>query len=164
MPNNTVKKIKGFTLIEILIVISIMAVLATVFINVSTINTKKARDAQRKAELKQYQNALELYANKNNGFYPSRITGTGTQASSTLCSDLALTACAQDPSYPKDNTFNYLYQSDGTGTGTAVGTKYVLWDKLEAISPTTYWVYCSNGKSGQITVGIPPVTGICPLP
>lgn len=153
---------KGFTLIEVLIVIAIIAILGTLFINVSTISTKKARDASRMSSLKQYQNALELFANKNNGFYPSRGT---TQASTTLCvTDLKLTGCSEDPKNSSDATFVYDYQSDGSGGGVIDGTQYVLWDKLEAITPTAYWVYCSNGKAGQVSPWAPPTGGICPLP
>lgn len=154
---------RGFTLIEILIVLSIIAILATVFINVSTISTKKARDGRRLAELKQYQNALEIFANKNNGFYPSR-TGTTVRASVTTCADVGQTGCPEDPKYPTAN-FVYYYQSDGDNSGGANGTKYVMWDKLEAPTIVTYQVVCSNGKSGQlIAATLTPSGGTCPLP
>ena len=51
----------GFTLIELLIVLSIMGVLATLGFQSFTASQKKARDAQRKSDLNQIQEALELY-------------------------------------------------------------------------------------------------------
>lgn len=52
---------KGFTLIELLVVIGIMAmVIAALFPNFMGAR-QRARDNQRKSDLKQIQNALELY-------------------------------------------------------------------------------------------------------
>ncbi len=61
---------KAFTLIELLIVIAIIAILATlIFVNVASAR-KKARDVKRKADLKNLQTALEMY-NEANGSYPT---------------------------------------------------------------------------------------------
>ena len=71
MKNNY--KQKGFTLIELLVVIGIIAVLtamATFNFNQSRI---RARDIQRKNDLKQLQSALELYKN-DAGMYPAGTT------------------------------------------------------------------------------------------
>lgn len=51
----------GFTLIELLVVISIIGILSALLMaNFSSIR-ERARDAQRKSDLKQIQKALELY-------------------------------------------------------------------------------------------------------
>jgi prepilin-type N-terminal cleavage/methylation domain-containing protein len=61
MPKN-----KGFTLVELLIVVAIIAIL-TGMLTVNLADAReRARDAQRKADLKQIQNALELYKNDQN--------------------------------------------------------------------------------------------------
>lgn len=61
---------KGFTLIELIVAISIIAVVATtVYVNIRG-NQAVARDARRKADLKTLQTALELYYTKN-ASYPS---------------------------------------------------------------------------------------------
>jgi len=54
---------KGFTLIEILVVISIIGILTTLIM--ANLNTarERARDAQRKSDLKSIQTALGLYYN-----------------------------------------------------------------------------------------------------
>ncbi len=62
---------KGFTLVELLVVIAIIGLLAGIAV-VSVNSTRaKARDARRIADIKQMQNALELYNNTKNGQYPS---------------------------------------------------------------------------------------------
>jgi len=62
---------KGFTLLELLIVISIIGVL-TAFSLASYITAqKKTRDSRRIGELKAIQQALEQYNADNNGIYPT---------------------------------------------------------------------------------------------
>lgn len=145
---------EGFTLIELLVVISIIGVLASLAIVSYTSSQKQVRDTQRKSDLKQYQTALEAYANKNGSFYPSRPQASDT--STTLCFDLALTNCQKDP---KDPTYTYSYISDGTGGGMGVATKFVLWATLE--NTTGFWIVCSNGKNAVNVAA--PTTSSCPI-
>ncbi len=152
---------KGFTLIELLMVFAIIAVVATFFITYSTGGTKKARDAKRESDIKQYQNSLEIFAAKNSTLYPSQTTAAGVQASTTLCQNLTLTSCPEDPINSSNSSYMYRYQSDGSGSGTVNATKYVLWTQFEAISG--YWVICSNGKVGQLA-SVTVTGGTCPLP
>ena len=156
------KKNFGFTLVELLVVISVIGILASIVLVSFTGSQKQARDTQRKSDLKQYQLALENFASKSGGLYAQRPTTSS--ADTTLCSDLGLTTCPSDPREVKDATFDYKYQSDGTiDNGAAAATKYVLWGKVENVTSTTYWIVCSNGKTGQATTGIPPSGGTCPL-
>lgn len=150
-------------MIELLVVIAIIGILASLALVSFSGSQKQARDTKRKSDIKQYQNSLEQFANQNNGLYPSRTDLAGANASSALCSDLSLSSCPEDPRYDDDNTFVYKYQSDGSGTPTVDGTQYVLWGKLENPSTTTYFVSCSSGSVGEVTTGIPPTGGACPL-
>lgn len=148
----------GFTLIELLVVISVIGVLATLVLVSFGPAQKQARDTQRKSDLKQYQTSLEMFANKNNGLYPSYTTTV--EASTTLCSILELTNCPEDPKNTSDATFVYEYQSNGTVAGSSTATQYVIWGKLENI--TGYWIYCSDGQTGTRTT-VNPVDGACPV-
>jgi prepilin-type N-terminal cleavage/methylation domain-containing protein len=154
---------KGFTMIELLVVIAIIGILASLALVTFSSSQQQARDASRKSDIKQYQNALEQFANQNNGLYPSRTDAAGATASTTLCSDLDITTCSEDPRFNDDNSFIYLYQSNGSGTPTLDATSYVLWAKLEGPSTTTYFVTCSTGTTGEVTTGIPPTGGVCPI-
>lgn len=132
------KNSKAFTLIEMLVVISLIGILAALALVSFTSVQKQARDTTRKSDLKQYQTALENYANQNNGAYP--IHATAVQMA-TLCADLGMTTCFLDP---KDPTLTYKYISDGIN--------YVLWSNIENKSVTTYWKVCSTGKNLESTI------------
>lgn len=64
---------KGFTLVEILVVISIISVLATVMLGSFRSSQARGRDTQRKSDLKQVSSALELYYSDYNK-YPDTLT------------------------------------------------------------------------------------------
>ena len=68
---------RGFTLIEILIVVAIIAILASVVLVGLGPTQQAGRDARRLSDLRGVQNALELYFSAC-GFYPGpAIPGTG---------------------------------------------------------------------------------------
>lgn len=64
---------KGFTLIELLIVIVIIGILAVLIIPSLTSGPARARDSQRKADLRNLKTALESYYNDNNA-YPTSLS------------------------------------------------------------------------------------------
>lgn len=70
---NTTHK-KGFTLIELLVVISLIGILATLVVANMNSARERARDAQRKSDLRNIQTALRLYYNDNAG-YPLDSSG-----------------------------------------------------------------------------------------
>lgn len=63
---------KGFTLIEILIVVAIIAILASIVLVGLTGARAKARDAKRISDVTSVQNVLELYYTRC-GFYPGQV-------------------------------------------------------------------------------------------
>ncbi len=160
---NKFKNKKGFTLIEMLVVVSLIGILAALALVSFGASQKQARDTNRKSDLKQYQTALEMYGNITGGLFPSR-TATVT-ASSSLCSDLNIKlepdiTCSEDPKYSSDNTMVYKYISNGS-SGTASATSYVIWSRIENSSTTQYWVVCSNGRNGLSSTQ--PSSSTCPL-
>src|SRR3989344_9526168 len=84
------RKNLGFTLLEMLVVIGIIAVLVSMgFVSYSTAQ-KKTRDAKRKLELSAIKNAMEQYYSLCNGSYPS--TGDGKVPFSILAESPACSA------------------------------------------------------------------------
>lgn len=93
---NKFSKEKGFTLIEILVVATIIGLLSALAIaNFSTAN-KSSRDAKRKADLEQVRTALEIYRSQV-GYYPSSATfqDIGTPLAVLVPDDIA--ALPTDP-------------------------------------------------------------------
>lgn len=73
-PINNIKLLKGFTLVELLVVMAILGVLVTL-VGTSFMSAQmRGRDAQRKSDLKQISSALELFFN-DYGTYPSDSDG-----------------------------------------------------------------------------------------
>lgn len=65
-------KQKGFTLLEILVVISIIGILVALGTAAFSTTQKKSRDARRKSDIKAVQNGFEQYHAKNNA-YPTTL-------------------------------------------------------------------------------------------
>jgi len=73
---------KGFTLIELLVVIAIIGMLSALLVPNFMGARERARDAQRKSDLKQIQKALEMYR-QDQTLYPTATSGRfGTCGSS----------------------------------------------------------------------------------
>lgn len=148
---------QAFTLVELMLVIAIIGIMSTIIAVSYPSYLKRARDTQKKSDLKQYQVALETYANKNNSLYPS-FTGITNLSAAALC-----TTALSLPTCPDDAAYSYRYISDGSGGGSASGLNYVIWGKLENVSSTTYWVSCSNGKNGFLQQAGAPNSASCPI-
>lgn len=155
----------AFTLIEMLVVISIIGILASLASVSFSSTQKQARDTQRKSDLKQYQNALEAFANKNSSMYPA-WSGNNKKLAE-ICANTPLetgSTCPEDPRYdPADgDPPPYRYQSDTLlNNYTPNATKYVLWAKLENVE-NTFWVVCSTGQSGKVSSATVISGGVCP--
>ncbi len=122
------ESVLGFTLIELLLVLAIIAIMATFIMMNIQASLGRGRDARRKSDLKQIQNALELY-HQDFGQYPdtggwvnSTYTGNGqfwiTPLTSyyikTMPVDPINSGCngpwdypGKDANYP--NCFSYAY-------------------------------------------------------
>ncbi|MBU2543676.1 type II secretion system GspH family protein [Patescibacteria group bacterium] len=149
------KRNAGFTLIEITVVMAIIGVLAALAIGSYKSSQIKARDTQRKNDLKQISSSLEAYYN-DKGQYPIssvsyEINGC---ADGDTCSwgdawvdESNTTYMVEIPSDPKDY-LNYYYESDGIF--------YQFYARLEndldhqvpvlADSPANYGISCGDSN------------------
>ncbi|MFZ1721173.1 MAG: prepilin-type N-terminal cleavage/methylation domain-containing protein [Microgenomates group bacterium] len=75
------KRRQGFTLIEILVVIVIIGILASLGVGSFMSSQEKSRDARRKSDLRNISTALELYYNDHKE-YPTSSTGGEIQGCS----------------------------------------------------------------------------------
>ncbi len=124
---------KGFTLVEVLLVIVIIAILAAIVI--VAINPgrqiSQANNTQRSSDVKAILDAVHEYAIDNRGTYPSAISATATVIGDDaleidICSDLVPTYIAEMPfdptatggAYTDCTTYNtgYTISQDATSS------------------------------------------------
>lgn len=114
------KQNKGFTLLELLVAISIITLLSSVLLAAWTTAREKAQDARRLTELKQLKIAIELYHNST-GHYPRESEGANGRIGEGAGIDSMIaqymTSVPHDPSGPGHDTYYYYYDGDATCGG-----------------------------------------------
>jgi prepilin-type N-terminal cleavage/methylation domain-containing protein len=136
---------KGFTLIEILIVVAIIAILASVVLVGLGPTQQAGRDARRISDLSEVQNGLELYYNKC-GYYPGgtandtscdatvAASGYTNMAAELIGTGLAISSVPVDPS--NTGTHVYSYATNGVAA-----SSYVLGAQLENLNNSVFATY-----------------------
>lgn len=164
--NKNMKKIqtknpnkKGFTLLELLIVVAIIGLLASlILVGLASFRTR-GRDARRVADLKQVQNGLEVYYTKNLE-YPCNAYSGDSSSWSNLTSELTTSGIGirQVPQDPLGESHSYGYATPSSSDCQS----YVLRAQLEDLGNNIlvndiddtdiYGVDCSDGDNGYYCV------------
>ncbi len=134
------KLVCGFTLIEIIVVIGIMAVLTAIVYSSFDTSKAQSRDQQRVSDISVIQLALEQFFNKN-GVYPVSINNN-TDFTKYL-SDVP-----RDPKTGESYSSNYLALSKASSDNAKKCISYHLWAKFEINNS-----YLNSKKSFDSTSG-----------
>lgn len=160
LPKMKIKSAKGFTLVELLVVMSILGVLATLIGGGFRTAQLRGRDAQRKSDLKEIANALAIFQS-DHGTYPpgssgfisgcpyDPLTGAGTACSwgAGHFTDGSTTYFSRMPDDPV-NSLDYVYRIVPGSSN----QKFQVFARLENIRDT----HCLGGDCEN-----PPVTISC---
>jgi general secretion pathway protein G len=124
----------GFTLVELLVVSTIIVLLASAaFVSYGTIN-RNSLDAKRRADLEQIRAAIEMYRS-NNDTYPTTLSVTCATAGDAFASG-GVTYLGKLPGDPKCTASTYYY--------TATADDYTLAAELEGSDPG-----CASAPGGS---------------
>lgn len=118
------KEISGLTFVELIIIITILAILSAL-ITPNFINSlKKGRDARRKSDLNQIQKALEMYYEDNNTYPLTSMISFGE--GNKICHPRGCDTKIYMESVPNDpiSNYTYVYQSND-------GSSYKLYSCIE---------------------------------
>lgn len=109
------KQTKSFTVIEILIVVSIVTILATLGFSTYSSVQKKARDARRTSDLEIIRAGIEQYRSNNND-YPTALPYPAVAGNEGLCDPTGCTDGVYLGKIPTDpvGTQRYVYQRNNS--------------------------------------------------
>lgn len=103
----------GFTLIELLVVIAIIGSLSAMLLPNFMAARERARDAQRKSDLKQIQKALELYKqDKQPVAFPTARPVGGSEFKNTTTNSVYMNKFPVDPNKASPNDYYYTFDND----------------------------------------------------
>jgi prepilin-type N-terminal cleavage/methylation domain-containing protein len=121
-PLSTMSFRKGFTLVELLVVISIIGILSSIVLASMSKARSQSRDGKRITDIKQIQLAIGLYYDANNKF-PLNIS------SASLASFISVVPI--DPSSAPSTTYNYDYVPYCASTDLSNPVSYHMGASLE---------------------------------
>lgn len=140
---NTLKRQRGFTIVELLIVIVVIAILAAITIVAYNGITSRANAAKAQTNAASAQKVAEAM-NADNGFYPRTIADfTAGSTTTKLPAGIVISATAPTSGNMLTN-LQYYYCGDiaAPGVGAAKGGRIIYHD-----GTTTQTVYVGSGSS-----------------
>lgn len=124
---------KGFTLLELLVVIGIIALLVSFAAVSYSAAQKRARDSRRKADLNSMKNALEQYYSANSFVYPGTCSTASTYLQGSWPVDPGTYSYTQSCVVGPPSTYCICAQLEaatgGNSTNTACG-----WSSVQPLS------------------------------
>lgn len=141
------QKTFAFTLIEVLVVTTIIGLLAATGTVTYTAFTKKSRDARRQTDIEQIRGAIEVYkSSSSTNSYPASMTfncpASGALQDTAVPPNIYMSKIPNDPKCP---TYTYYYNVDVNGN-------YTLGAFLEN-GGTDCGVSCGTGVNCNYCVG-----------
>lgn len=120
----------GFTIIELLVVVAIIGLLASIVVVATGSARLKSRDARRLSDIQQVKSGLDLYYSQGAG-YPATADWNTAQTSqgSLACSGVVVLKVPQDPYNVANPAYTYTYAQGGnslTGCGGSVYSNYYV--------------------------------------
>ncbi len=150
----------GFTLIELIVAMAILAILTTGGVATYIRSLKRGRDAQRKSDLSQVQRALEAYFNDKNRYPSGEADGNMGDCAGSACSwgtssfedeegTVYMKLLPDDPSSDQ----SYFYQSNLSGGWYKLYAKLENEDDPQVLSETPVGADC-GGVSEDCNYGV----------
>lgn len=122
---------KGFSLIELIIAMAIIAILSSAIWGNFFTSLTKGKDSRRKQDLQSVAKALDIYFQDLKAYPTSTLPNWGSAFANPINSSVIyMQKLPNDPIFPSQN---YCYESDDLHSLTA-GTYYRLYAKLENTS------------------------------
>lgn len=139
------KQTKGFTLIELVVVMAIIAVLSLLIVAAITAARRQSQTTQRMGNLKTIETALESRASKCNGQYFAAVTGK------TECSAITTTTIQDINNGLSAASAGFLTQSLGTlSNGYAVGSASATANTFELYACSFPDTTCTSSDAAYV--------------
>jgi prepilin-type N-terminal cleavage/methylation domain-containing protein len=152
------RKDRGFTIVELLVVIVVIAILAAITIVAYTGITSRAKTAQAQSNAQSAVNVIEIYfTDVANNAYPvnaAAIMAYTTGAAKIPAGITVSAAATNKPDNGEGQTVvRYMQKTTGGGNGGCVG----YWD-YGAATPNIKYLFAGAASAADFTAGTPTCT------